>query len=71
MCQKFLSLPNHIIIVCVEGKRITPGVGYAPEIPAEYMFYGNEKVTEWAKRTLDAVDGNMKKSFKMFKIKSF
>ena len=35
------------------------------------MFYGNEKVTEWAKRTLDAVDRNMKKSFKMFKIKSF
>ena len=42
------------------------------EIPAEYVFYGNEKAIQWAKRTLDGIDGNVKKkSFKMFKIKSF
>ena len=42
------------------------GVGYGLEIPTEYRFYGNEKAIQWAKRTLDAVDGNMKKKFKMF-----
>ena len=34
-------------------------------------IYGNEKVIQCAKRTLYAVDGNVKQSFKMFKIKSF
>ena len=37
------------------------GVGYGLEIPAEYIFYGNEKPIQWAKRTLDGVDGNVKK----------
>ena len=37
------------------------GVGYGLEIPAEYIFYGNEKPIRWAKRTLDGVDGNVKK----------
>ena len=31
------------------------------EIPAEYVFYGNEKAIQWAKRTLDGIDGNVKK----------
>ena len=44
-------------------KRINRGVGYGPEIPAEYVFYGNEKALQWSKRTLDGVDGNMKKKF--------
>ena len=34
--------PNHSIRVCVKGKRINRGVGYGLEIPAEYIFYGNE-----------------------------
>ena len=42
-------------------KRINRGVGYGPEIPAEYVFYGNEKALQWSKRTLDGVDGNMNK----------
>ena len=33
------------------------------EIPAEYIFYGNEKAILWAKRTLDGVSGNKKKKF--------
>ena len=44
-------------------KRINRGVGYGLEIPAEYVFYGNEKTLQWSKRTLDGVDGNMKKKF--------
>ena len=71
MFKKSLSLPNHIIRVCVKGRRINRGVGYGLEIPAEYIFYGNEKAIQWAKKTLYSVDGNVKKSFNMFKIKSF
>ena len=63
MFKKFLTLPNYSIRVCVKGKRIDCGVVYGPEIPAEYIFYGNEKVIQWAKRTLDGVDGNFKKKF--------
>ena len=70
MFKKFLSLPNHSIRICVKGKIINRGVGYGLEIPAEYIFYGNEKAIQWAKRTLDAVYGNVKKSFKIFKIKN-
>ena len=28
-----------------------------------YIFYGSEKAIQWAKRTLDAVNGNVKKKF--------
>ena len=70
MFRNFLSLPNHSIRVCVKGKRTNSGVGYGLEIPAEYIFYGNEKDIQWAKRTLDAVYGNVKKIFKIFKIKN-
>ena len=47
--------------VCVNGKRINRGVGYGLKLPAEYIFYGNEKAIQWAKRTLDGVDENVKK----------
>ena len=29
----------------------------------EYIFHGNEKAIQWAKRTLDGVDENAKKKF--------
>ena len=61
MFKKFFSLPNHSISVCVKGKRINHVVGYGLEIPVEYIFYGNEKAIQWAKRALDGVDGNVKK----------
>ena len=63
MFRKFLSLLNHSIRVCVKGKRINLGVGYGLEIPAEYILDGNEKAIQWAKRTLDGVDGNVEKKF--------
>ena len=69
MFKKFLSLPNHSIRVCFKGKIINCGVAYGLEIPVEYIFCGNEKAVQWAKRTLDAVDGNVKKSFKILKAK--
>ena len=57
MFKKFISLPNHSIKVCVKGKRIKRGVGHGLEIPAECIFYGNEKAIQWAKGTLDGADG--------------
>ena len=59
MLKKFISLPNHSIRVCVKGKRINRGVGYGLEIPAEYMFYGNEKAIQWEKRMLKMVSMGM------------
>ena len=58
MFKKFLSIPNHSLRVCVKGKRINLGAGCGPEIPAKYIFYGNERAIQLAKRTLDVVDGN-------------
>ena len=57
MFKKFPSLPNHSIRVCVKGKIINRGVGYGLEIRTEYIFYGNEKAIQWAKTTLNGVDG--------------
>ena len=54
--KKLLSFPNHSIRTCVKGKKINGGVGYGLEIPADYIFYGNEKAIQWAKRTLDGID---------------
>ena len=63
MSKKFISLLNHSESVCVKGKTINSGVGYGLEIPAEYIFYDNQKAIQWAKRTLDSVNGNVKKKF--------
>ena len=71
MFKKFLSLSNHSIIVCVKRKRINRGVGYGLEFPVEYIFCGNEKAIQWAKRTLDAVDGNAKKGLRYLKQSHF
>ena len=62
MFKKFLSLPNHSMRVCVKGERINRGAGCEVEIPAEYIFYGNEKAIQWAKRTLSDVNGNVKEN---------
>ena len=71
MLKKFLFLPNHSIRVCVKGKRINRGIGYQLEIPAEYIFYGNEKAIQWPKRTLDGADGNVRKKVLRFVKQSY
>ena len=63
MFKEFLSLPNCSVIVCVKGKRINRKVGYGLETPAEYKFCGIEKTIKWSKRTLNGVNGNVKKKF--------
>ena len=59
--KKFLSLPNHTIMVLVTGKRIIRGAGYGLEIPVEYEFNGNEKAFQCAKKNLDNIDANANK----------
>ena len=43
----------------VKGKRVNRGAGYGLEIPAEYKFYGNEKIIQWAKGTSDGADNDV------------
>ena len=57
----FLSLPNHTIRVLVTGKRINRGAGYDLKNPVEYVFNGNEKALQWAKKNLDNIDANVNK----------
>ena len=59
--KKFLSLPNHTIKMLVTGKRINRGAGYDLEIHLEYVFNGNEKAPQWAKKNLDNIDANVNK----------
>ena len=61
MFNKFLSLSNHRIRACLKGERINRGAGFGHEIPAEQICYSNEKAIQWAKKTLDGVNGDMKK----------
>ena len=59
--KKFLSLPNHTIRVLVTGNRMNRGAGYGLEIPVEYVFNGNEKALQWAKKNLDNIDERVNK----------
>ena len=59
--KKFPSLPNQIIRACVKGKRINYGGGYGLEVLIEYIFYGNQKIMQWAKRTSGGADTDANK----------
>ena len=41
--------------------RINRGAGYGLEILVEYVFNGNEKALQWAKKNLDNIDANVNK----------
>ena len=51
MFKKLCFLPNRSITVCEKGVTINAGAECELEIPAEYIFYGNEKAIELTKRT--------------------
>ena len=55
------SLLNHTIRMSVTGKRINRGAGYGLEILVEYVFNGNEKALQWAKKNLDNINANVNK----------
>ena len=52
-----------------KGKKINRGVGYGLEFSAECIFDGSEKAVQWAKRTLDGVDRNVKKKTVLRRLK--
>ena len=45
----FLSLPHYALDIFVTGKCINRGGGYGLETPANFYFYGLEKVINWLK----------------------
>ena len=59
--RKFLFLPNLTIRVLVTGKRIKRSAGWGLEIPVKYVFHGNEKALQWAKKILDNIYVNVNK----------
>ena len=44
VASKFLQLTNHHIRVEVIGKRVSRGVGFGLEIPANYFFHRDARV---------------------------
>ena len=45
----------------VTGKRIKRGAGWGLKIPVKYVFHGNEKALQWAKKILDNIYVNINK----------
>ena len=64
---KLLLFPLLYLRVCLTWKRINRGVGYGLENAREYVFYCNEKAIQWAKKTLEGADGNVKKMLRCLK----
>ena len=66
--QNIYFSSKHFIRLCVKGIKINRGARYGLELPAEYIFYGNEKTIQRVKRTLDdGVDDNMKEKVRCLK----
>ena len=45
-----------IIHVIVTGKRVNRGAGFGLEIPVDYIFYGDNRVTAWLKKAIGKLD---------------
>lgn len=58
---KFLQFPNHSIRVTVTGKRVNRGAGMGLEIPVDYYFYGDKRVIDWFKKSIDKLDQTIDK----------
>ena len=53
MTAEFLQFPNHRIRVVLIGKRVNRGAGFDLEIPVDYNFYGDSRITTWLKKGLE------------------
>ena len=73
MFKKFLSLPNHSIRVCVKRNRINRGVGYGLKIPVQYIYFlaMRKLFSGQRENEMVSIGKSKKKSFKIFKTKSF
>ena len=54
-CSMFLKVPHTSIEFQVVGKRLNRRGGYGLEIPVIYRFYGQEKLTNWSVKKIEAV----------------
>ena len=45
----FLFLSNCALIILVTGKRVNHGGEYGLEVPANFLFYGSEKIIKLTK----------------------
>ena len=53
MTAEFLQFPNHRLRVVLIGKRVNRGAGFGLEIPVDYNFYGDSRITTWLKKGLE------------------
>ena len=59
MTAEFLQFPNHRIRVVLIGKRVNRGAGFGLEIPVDYNFYGDSRITTWLKKGLEKLDNSL------------
>ena len=52
---KFLQFSNHHIRVVSTGTRLKRGAEFGLEIPLDYIFYEDSRVTTWLKKALEKV----------------
>ena len=50
--NKFLKFPSHHICVVVTGKNVNRGIDLGLEIPVDYFFHGDNRVTERFKKSI-------------------
>ena len=53
MTAELLHFPNNRIRVVLIGKRVNRGAGFGLEIPVDYNFYGDSRITTWLKKGLE------------------
>ena len=53
LAAKFQLSPNHHICGVVTGKQINRGAAFHLEIPIDYIFHGDSRVTTWHKKALE------------------
>ena len=58
--SKFFKAGNKQRKDCCKGKRVNRGAGYGLEIPCEYIFYGDTKMSlPWLKSKLECLGYNV------------
>ena len=50
LTNKCLKLPNHHFVLLAKEWRVNRDIGLGLEIPDDYFFHGDNRVTEWFKK---------------------
>ena len=59
LAVKFLQFPHCHIRVVVNGTWVNRAAEFGLEIPLDYSFYGDSRVTTWLKKALEKVDNSL------------